>query len=289
MRNSALFGPLIFAIFLIASSTGQSGGHGDPCSENDQCLTSIGLECREQICQCKIDAIYNEEVSRCQTLAGGDCSDWADCIEEAYCGDNKCHCYGNYFPTPDGFCQKSYGYPCQTSAECYPNDQLICAAGRCECQNSLNQVWMERNYTCNIKVGFPCQPQSSVRCGEDMACVPHTPSITGYRCGCDKSNYLPTVDREHCRPGYAQPCSEGEFGCDERRGLKCFQGVCQCAHFPSQVWDEEQLLCAGVEGTMCSFYNTAREEPIHRCLANLGCNEIDGPNGNDAFYGICQR
>ncbi|CAL8143522.1 unnamed protein product [Orchesella dallaii] len=280
-------------------------GHGKECELDENCKQD--LKCSSVgICDCDRDQLqqfYDKVKGKCVGLAGAQCGNTEECVENSYCFDYyhhrecnrrnqrclspSCKCRNGYLKMDNGTCLATHGSPCgleQTNA-CIAQQGTVCRQGKCVCRFDDQQIFDTSKQQCLSTVSVPCD--------ETIPCVPNShcsnQDETFHQCICNEG-FVP-VDGQ-CLLGIGQRCNyayndnnidsflDASKTCDKVAPLQCIEGICQCNAL--EEYDADTQKCRGLVSSRCHGPDT------RYCTLNAECVARRATKSNLNTAGVCK-
>ncbi|CAG7724769.1 unnamed protein product, partial [Allacma fusca] len=245
-----------------------TGRHSESCDDQAKCSSSLGLICKDGICECddKTSA-YSEDDGQCIGLVGHTCVA-TKCTQDASCLSNKCVCKEGFFHNSKDQCSRKLDLlqACSDDGQCKSEGGLLykCVDGVCACDPNVSMRFQNT-----------VPRKSGLNFGGTCSCLPgYTRSSSGT-----------------CGVGYGQTCSTAGI-CLEGMVCNTKDGRCKC-RYSTQVYDQSKQKCISPVRGPCDWKSLCKDGAECQNIKNstqgtCACKPgyVEGASGScDAEYG----
>ena len=205
--------------------------YGEPCSSlSDRCDPGLNLACQTtNNCSCDTSVTFwNGESCEFYRLVNQPCDPYRSisaCSQTFLCDNatTTCQCpSSSYFDGHECLAYSSYLEPCYDTLSCFPNTQLFCSWGLCQCDD-LNYYWSPLSLTCvypkQVTYNSLCDYQTGCESDFGLRC------ISG-RCLCEVNSYWTPGNYCDFQSQFNEQCVTAP--CMGNTGLVCASNTSTC-------------------------------------------------------------
>ncbi|CAL8143517.1 unnamed protein product [Orchesella dallaii] len=264
----------------------RKSGFGGKCEDDEEC--SSPFICKSDgYCGChKTTPNYDKWDKNCVAVTALDekCHFFSGrCGENSWCKFKNDDSYAKFFSDRDSYClcrpgyfknssdqcepQRGFGERCDNNEACNKYDEFKCGKnGTCICAKPW-MVYDALNKKCVVLEGSPCRSyeflgRNKQNCVDGANCDSQGETMMVCRCG--KGSFR--SPNGACWQDHGKWCGDDWTNkCDERKGLVCKQGVCECEFDNFKLFDKKSGECKTLVYGGCS--NTTE------CVKNAYCSE----------------